>query len=118
MVKISPWAWLIIGLAMSLFSMFVQSKAEDSKLILFLVAGIVFVIIGIFKLVMRFITKEEKGTPPMGQAQSQPEDFDQLMRKKMIEQQLQAKSILACPRCGTRHYNTSNFCHLCGTKLK
>ncbi len=30
----------------------------------------------------------------------------------------QTPNIISCPTCGTNHYSNSNFCHMCGARLK
>lgn len=38
--------------------------------------------------------------------------------KQVREQPMQHASIIACPMCGTRHYDYAHYCMRCGTRIK
>ena len=53
-------------------------------------------------------------------SQQQPSNFfrGQHQVQQAGEQPVQHASIIACPLCGTRHYNYAHYCMKCGTRIK
>ncbi|MFH0869590.1 MAG: hypothetical protein V1866_00855 [archaeon] len=55
MAKIPGWVYIIVGVAISAVSKMVEAKTKPGQFKLFFWLGIAFVIIGVFKLVMRYV---------------------------------------------------------------
>jgi len=63
MAKIPGWVYVIVGVVISVISKLVESKTKPGQFKLFFWLGIIFVIIGVFKLIAKYIFKmgvEEK----------------------------------------------------------
>jgi zinc-ribbon domain len=153
MAAIPGWAYILLGVFISIFSKIVESKSTPGTFKLFFWIGIVFVVIGIGKLV--FKSKKEQNTlgmsstdpllntPPLDQpltpqntsrqypayAQQaqhlqthrqfrQSADFSQGQHQVHRAIQQQHPSVIACPACGTMHYDYANFCMRCGSRIK
>ncbi|MCF7871926.1 zinc ribbon domain-containing protein [Candidatus Woesearchaeota archaeon] len=63
-MKLNGWVWLIIGLIVSGFSMYVEHLNSESNLIIFRYLGFLFIVIGIFKVLVGFITKPKHERKP------------------------------------------------------
>ena len=52
--------------------------------------------------------------------QQQPTNFSKGQHeiRAADEQPVQHASIIACPMCGTRHYDYAHYCMKCGTRIK
>lgn len=96
MVEISWWLWLGIGLFVS-----VTSAVMGGPLWLFMWVGILFVIFGIGKLVIKVVLspKEEKRATQAPAPVDRPQGF-------------------YCPRCRVSIHPTDVFCRYCGTRLR
>ena len=101
--KISGWIWLILGAIVSGYSQIVMMKAKNNMLLFFYV-GLVFIGIGVAKILIKVILKNPKN------------------RKKDLELPKESKSssykIIFCPRCKSKNYDSFNYCQSCGYKLK
>lgn len=63
MAKIPGWVYLIVGVAIAVVSKWVEAKTKPGQFKLFFWLGIAFVVIGVFKLVAKYVFKmgaEEK----------------------------------------------------------
>ncbi len=130
MTKISGWVYLIIGAFVSGYSRYIQSKITSPGLTLFFWAGVIFIGIGVFKIVLSFIFKEKKIIDStslsiqdkivnnLGFAKDIPKYDSEKINKERELILNKNRGIVACPKCGTKHYSNSNFCHICGTRLK
>jgi len=122
MVKIHGLVYIIIGGVMAFFSNFVYQKTNKTSLLLFFYFGLLFIAIGFFKIVKNFMLKD--GAPKNDKKNMNPRIAAMLNKDlgsiNMSQKQSisQSQNIIACPRCGTKHYSTSNFCHKCGYPLK
>ncbi|MFA6072964.1 MAG: hypothetical protein WC758_02545 [Candidatus Woesearchaeota archaeon] len=132
MGNISGWIFMAVGAAVSLFSRYVQKRGGDG-LGLFFWVGVIMIGIGVFKIITKFILrdnnklKEEKDKKKFDnplQRFGLNKDLqgvnsgNALQEQQKVASEIQAKSILVCNKCGTKHYSTSNFCHICGSKLR
>lgn len=131
MTKISGWVFMIMGAAMALFSRYIQNKGGQGMALFFWV-GVIVIGIGVFKIALHFILRSEKEkeenvkkkyTNPLQKLGLNKDlegvEGDGLEREKQqAMRKIQETSILICPACGTKHYSNSNFCHMCGTRLK
>lgn len=103
MAKIPGYIHAFIGLIMIMFSYWIQQNTE-SNLIFFYVIGIGLITFGVFKIITKIILND-KETPK------------QTRKKQNTNNTQNKKRIITCPKCQTKHYSNSNYCHLCGTKL-
>ncbi|OYT31932.1 hypothetical protein DRJ22_01150 [Candidatus Woesearchaeota archaeon] len=88
-MKIPAIAWIIIGLFISIVSGLIELK-------LFIWAGLVFIIIGIGKLIKEFALKEEKENK---ETKTQQKEY-------------------YCPRCKAKINPQSYYCQMCGQRLR
>ncbi len=91
-MALQPIIFIILGIIVSIVS---DRVDQDGSMTLFFYLGIIFIIIGIAKLAIKFIMSPKK-------------DYERKRTKKII----------LCPSCGEKHFETSNYCHKCGTKLE
>jgi hypothetical protein len=148
MAAIKGWVYLILGAIMTVSSQLVKDKEGTKPLLVFLYIGILFIIIGIGKYIFKRGAKNEQNTKPVNQpiareqmqqqrraqhhgshpfnqqinssSQQQPSNFfrGQHQVKPAGEQPVQHASIIACPLCGTKHYDYAHYCMRCGTRIK
>lgn len=95
MTKIHWSIWIGIGLIVTL----VSSRAE---LTLFIWIGLAFILIGVIKLIYRFVFTERA-----------PKEETKPTRPTHAQQR-----ILHCPCCMSTAHATDNYCRLCGTPLR
>jgi hypothetical protein len=138
MSSISGWVFVAVGASVTLFSNYVRNRGGEG-LALFFWVGIIMIGVGIFKIVLGYIKedKEEKNIPKDKFARAQinsavgpgkffgiNKDLEDVGKsnidyeKNKAVSQIQQNSILVCPMCATKHYSNSNFCHMCGQRLK
>jgi hypothetical protein len=146
MAAIPGWAYLIIGAGMSIMSKYVEKKSPASKFTLFFYVGIIFIIIGVFKIIIKSVFKKEKNQvqPPHHRAHRQNTAKNMNVNPYLQNQQpinpqnnqmqhmqgqhhisnatqnqiaRQESTIIPCQSCGTKHYSYANYCMLCGSKL-
>ncbi|MBR9693354.1 zinc ribbon domain-containing protein [Candidatus Woesearchaeota archaeon] len=105
MVSIPGWAYSAVGVAIALYSKFVQSRSPDNKVMaIFFWVGVVFIIVGAFKLATQFLLgnrkKEQEATPraPDGRPAA-------------------ARDMIFCPRCNAKLHPQSKYCNWCGTQV-
>lgn len=98
------WVHLGVGILFTLGGIFITGFQ------LFLFVGIIFLIIGVFKIVKKFILDENSS--------KLRKDFDYSKNKDDSSIKKPPLSIIRCPNCTAQNYTTYNFCHHCGYKLK
>jgi len=128
---------MAIGAGVSLFSRYVQKRGGEG-LAIFFWAGIAMIGIGVFKIIIGFVFKPKKNSEEENKKESIKhgllqklafnKDLDKIdvqknMQTLQNEKQQAVKNInetaiLVCTMCGTKHYSNSNFCHMCGSRLK
>jgi hypothetical protein len=125
MVRIHGSIWIVLGILMSLYSRFIQSQIEKGSMSLFFWVGIGFIAFGVFRLITDYVFKDSsKISKPVSGNSSLDRlklEKERMMQKKDDYEQSydnSGKVIIPCSRCGTKHYGTSNFCHICGFQLK
>lgn len=128
-------------------SQLVKYNDGTKPLRVFLYVGILFIIIGIGKYIFKRGAKKEQNTRPVNQAmtraqmqqrrtqhrahqsfnqqinsssQQEPSNFFRGKHQVQAagEQPVQHASIIACPLCGTKHYDYAHYCMRCGTRIK
>lgn len=118
-MKIHGAVYVVLGILMSLYARFIQVKTQKSSMALFFWLGIGFIIFGIFRLITNYVFKDNskvKSREPSG-LEKLKRERENFLNKASGSSALQ-QSIVACSRCGTKHYSNSNFCHICGASLK
>ncbi|MBS3147574.1 hypothetical protein J4219_01690 [Candidatus Woesearchaeota archaeon] len=94
MAAIPWWAYLCIGLFVA-----IASAQIGGSISLFAWVGLLFVLVGIAKLVVLFILSPREKKKPVQQAHYQP-------RASL------------CPRCRMQVSHYDNYCRLCGMRLR
>ena len=113
------WLFLVLGGLVTGYSLFVRqtSAVNYEAMTLFAYVGGLFILLGLIKLLARYLkslsSKEKDLANRLG-------GVDKINRQ---EQQIQHPSknrptVINCSYCGTKNYSTSNFCHMCGTRIK
>ncbi len=82
--------YIIIGIIVTFASNWVLNNVETPGMNFFYYGGILLIATGVAKLAFNYVKKEEKDE----------------------------KNIIRCEKCGVKHYEISNYCHICGAKLK
>jgi len=119
-----PWfVYVVVGVLVSGYAKLVQVKNPgNTAMTLFFYIGIVLVLVGFGKLGIRKTVKKEEKEQRVEKASFARELSDQQRRWEREQQRSlyhpAQHNIIVCPRCGTKHYATSNFCHKCGARLK
>ena len=111
MVAIPGIAYIIIGAGIAYVSR--RFGSGEMNLQFFFWIGIAFIAIGVFKIVLRFITK----LPKSGKKQ----DSAKATLKPINPNQESGKEISRygkyCPACKLKYTKESHFCSKCGNKL-
>lgn len=123
-IPISGWVFIILGAVMAAYSKTMEANGNDS-LILFFYAGLALVLYGVGKLAFKAFTKKEKKDEKSAAQKTQADIARrraEWQRKQQLvqqhrRQQMQQQAIIACPKCSARNWNTSKFCHQCGSPL-
>lgn len=105
MVKIPSFVHVLVGIVMIIFSTWIEGRADNTNLIFFKVIGGGFIAYGFWYVVKGFITKDEN---------VHHEEDSKTFNNEMNNE----KKIIRCKKCGTKHYDKSNYCHMCGLRLK
>ena len=93
MTEIPGIVWLIVGIMITLVSLWLGNK----NIILFIIAGGVMVLVGLLKMVVK--RKEKKEMKAAERPQQQPQ------------------SVKYCHKCGTALMAIDQFCHNCGSRV-
>lgn len=94
MAKIPWYLWIIVGAGM-----FIIAAKAGEKLEIFLYIAMLFVVVGVFKLLVGFILGGKT-------------------KKALLESSEIRQQHLACPRCRALIAPTYEFCPHCGTKIR
>jgi hypothetical protein len=162
MASIAGWIYIAVGIVICAFSKFVESRSKSGSLLLFIIAGAIFIVIGVTKIMVTSFKKKmaeskddnipkqanhtalaqqttrNQQTSTYNQQQTQGQrqhhhsaaqsNHSQGLHPTQHQQhrisQVQNTQppehqsvIVACPRCGARHYAFANFCMNCGSQL-
>ncbi|MBU0667032.1 MAG: zinc-ribbon domain-containing protein [Nanoarchaeota archaeon] len=120
MAKIPGVAYIIVGIIISVYSKLMVSKTgKDPFLDIFFYIGAFFVFVGVVKIIFAR-SKKEKPINKFDSLQSMPlkKQTTPKQTTPIKPTQQTSQNVLFCPRCGAKHYSTSNFCHLCGSRLR
>lgn len=121
-IEIPWWAWLGVGIFVTVYAMFVRAKTpEYGAMTLFFWIGIAIIIIGVAKLALSKFRKEEAREERQEQKVYGKQLHQQELQWQRQQQQQQRPaqySIIGCPHCQAKNYAASNFCHKCGGRLR
>ncbi len=130
---LDPKVHFIVGILIAGFSAYTllfTTVPNTAVMKLFLYIGLGFIALAFIKLGIRYVKSgkmskdEEKiatkisGVPQSNTEKSNEEYQRQMQRQAQLQQKQSQPSITGCKLCGTRNYATSNYCHMCGYKLK
>lgn len=111
--KIPGWFWLIAGIAMAIYAQVILTRTQSTTAMkLFFYVGLLFIVIGIFQLVVKTILNK-----------SPSKKIEKKLNNNRVEKKVKSNVketkfvIFHCPRCGAKNYNTFNYCQNCGYKL-
>jgi len=116
--SLSPKAFIIIGIAISVASLAMNMSREYQRFTLFVVAGVVVFLYGLFK---QFTQKGEKEMQKMRNMHNQILHPNQHMHHNrqhkpvMQTQQLPKKKF--CPFCATHLHPHARYCSNCGNQV-
>jgi len=126
-------AYILIGAAVAAMSLFFNFKTGSQQMTLFLAAGVIFIVIGGIRLILRKPPKVVAPTPPRTHP-AHPSHPQHQAYKEMAGAHRPMPAhpghhpagqplpsgihILYCENCQTKVYSTAKYCHLCGTKLR
>lgn len=105
--KIPALIWIVFGLVISIYSKIVDFNSNNPVMNIFFYIGLFFLVIGIFKIVFSYINSSNNVNKKSFESAN-----EQSISKKT------GLSIVRCPKCNARNYNTYNYCHNCGFKLR
>jgi len=115
--------FLLVGFLISVTSKIVSktSPENNASMKLFFWIGIIFLVIGLIKLLIKkipiWLSKETKLEDHLAGIDTINKEEQKLL-KTTPSKNLEKQYIIQCPRCGTSNYNTSNYCHMCGMRLR
>jgi hypothetical protein len=103
-------------------SLLFSKSVNQTSMKLFLGIGSLFLLVGIIKLIMKKISQVSDNEKKFRKKMSGVGEIDREERKmagKSKSQNIQtSNNIITCPRCGGKSYSSSNYCHMCGLRLK
>lgn len=105
------------------FSLIASRDVNQAAMQLFLGVGLLFVLIGVIKLIMRLVSSASDNEKKLRNKMSGVDEIDReearmARESRKANTQAQKTSIIVCPHCQTRNYSVSNFCHMCGARLR
>mgnify|MGYP000996367220 FL=1 len=130
---LDPKVHFIVGVLISGFAGYILlfTKLDDKSVMqLFLYIGLGFIALAFIKKGIKYIRggglkKDEEAlatrisqVPESNQEKDQRAYQEQVQRQNQLQEKQNKPSIVVCQLCATRNYNTSNYCHMCGYKLK
>ncbi|MDP3765033.1 MAG: hypothetical protein Q8R04_00820 [Nanoarchaeota archaeon] len=104
MAKIHGLVYIVVGLFVSIFSW----KVNYEKFIFFFYVGLIFVFIGILKLVFGLIKRK---------MDRKEEPLERVHHKVSIQPHHQAHHYKRCHKCGNAVKLHDGFCSRCGTRF-
>ena len=126
--------FVVIGVVMFGLSKVVLMKGtteHSSAMNLFMYLGLVALGIGLIKFLISFYKKggfakaeksmaeslAGKDASAMGRDSRQRARYEQEIERRK-QPSAKTPSVIVCPVCKTKNYSSSNYCHMCGQKLK
>lgn len=134
---LSPWVYIIIGGIIAGFSWFIRiatQTAHPEAMKLFTFIGGLFFFIGLLKLGWKKFKESRAGKKEEAFATKLSGLPENLQQNRWVQEQNErmkinptyknqnsnnkTPAIILCPRCESKNYSTSNYCHICGQRLK
>ena len=107
--------FLVAGVLIVIVALLTLRTTENPEAMqLFAGIGGLFILIGVVKFLVKKMTDVKQGE----------KQLENRMAGGMLEPtpapkpKREAKEILTCARCQAKNYSTSNFCHMCGLRLR
>lgn len=110
---INPIVFIVLGLAIAFYALFITWTVHDTNkniMYVFAAIGFLFFIVGLIK---HLTSKNE---PSLKNEEKQI--ANQFTRISVTKPSSGEKTIILCPKCRSRNYSTSNYCHMCGARLR
>lgn len=109
---INPIVFIVLGLAVASYAIFISIIAKGvnkGNMYLFASIGGLFFLTGLIRLL--------KNTSSNSSIKKEELEIAKKMTgvKPTVKNE---RTIIVCPKCNTKNYSTSNFCHMCGARLK
>lgn len=117
---INPLVLIGIGLAVIIYSLFISFTVPDGNkdaMFVFTGIGFLFFIFGIF----RHLKNNKKDPKKNSFQREEKELINQINNQNNYNNYNNNKNVqtvILCPKCRTKNYSTSNFCHMCGWRLR
>lgn len=113
----------VIMAGMSGFSLMFSQGANHAAMQLFLGIGLLFLLMGVIKFIIKKVSQvsdnEEKFRKKLsGVGEINREERKMSRNAKQKNPPATPNNIISCPRCQARNYGSSNYCHMCGLRLK
>ena len=132
MTKIPWWIHVIVGSIMMISSKIVNHKTNSNSLIFFWYVGILFIIWGVIRVIIKFIVNKKMKSDVKKHSKHHPQNYDPttIIKKDNFEKgahqikstqqkdYVQHATVVSCPACGTTHDDYAHYCMKCGTKIK
>lgn len=118
----SGWALFIVGAAVGGFSYYIDLKQGHNKLVLFIIAGALFMLIGLARgLVWLLARAAGKTGTEKGTAASRTQASD--VTRKASYNNLQpghhgTQGVFFCRHCGKQVTHNGNYCIFCGGRIR
>lgn len=113
----------IIIASMSGVSLTVSNESNHAAMQLFFGIGLLFLLIGIIKFIIKKVSQvsdneKEFRKDISGVREINHEERIMARDAKQINTPVIPNKIIFCPRCNAKNYSSSNYCHMCGLRLK
>lgn len=112
---INPIILIVLGLLISLYSLIIiwtVPSSNKSSMGVFAIIGGLFLLVGVIRVLMSRNKKQSS-------IEKQEEELASTFTGENNKQNNKPiKKIITCHNCNSRNYSTSNFCHMCGARLK
>jgi hypothetical protein len=110
---INPIVFIVLGLAITSYALFITWTVSDTnKDVMYIFAGIgfLFFIVGLVKHLI------SKNKPSLEKEEEQI--ASQFTNISVTNPPIGEKKVILCSKCQSRNYSTSNYCHMCGARLR
>ncbi len=104
--RVSPWLGIALGGMIAAYAGFINKHIGGSLGIqLFIYVGLLMIAIGTGRIIYKWWNERGK-------------QEEEQIAEKIAHVPNDAPRIIYCPRCHAKNYSTSNYCHMCGMKLR
>lgn len=98
---------IILSFLIIAISIYLENNYEAVDLLFFRILSFIIAFYYTGKILIGYMLKDEEDVNHKKNPQS-----------TKFKDERNTKKILTCHKCNAKHYYTSNFCHLCGAKLR